>query len=308
MCGESFVDPKDVIKCTLCDMYLHSKCANLRNVDTITKMGARRAAWQCDSCKKGGKDDMKTLVAEVRSLTSAVGSIQEEFKDFKKAITVFSDLVDEFKKSMDGFKNAVKDLQAKNSSLEEENKVLKEQVEQLDIRLLRQEQRSRIDSIEVSGVPEDAGERVEDMLYDLAESVGLQPRHGDIQVAHRVKTFSGKHPYPIVCQLASRATAAKWLSEMKKKKNLSAKDIHQRHPETRIYVNEHLVPRLKRLLMETKRRAKECNYKYAWSKEGRIFVRRTDGAQAIEINGQADLKKMTAPKPAAGPDANRNPA
>lgn len=299
-CNATFEDPKDVIQCSVCKIYLHSKCAGLKNVDSISKMGARKANWQCDVCKKGsGHDELNSLISEVKNLTSVVSDMKAEFRDFKTSISAFSGLVDEFKKSMDSFNSIVKDLQTKNAALENENKQLKEQVVQLDIRLLRQEQRSRIESIEVSGIPEIKGEKCEEVIFELAEAVGLQPKGGDVQVAHRVKTFSGKHPYPIVCQLRSRATASAWLTTMKQKRNLSAKDINSQFPDSRVFVNEHLVPRLKRLLMETKRRAKECGYRYTWSKEGRIFVRRADGEQPLEITGQDDLKKMTG-KPTPG--------
>lgn len=75
--------------------------------------------------------------------------------------------------------------------MEEENKQLKEQVLKLDILMLRQAQRSRIDSIEVQGCRSL-------QMRSVVKSFSLQPREGDVQVAHLVKSFSCKRPYHIL--------------------------------------------------------------------------------------------------------------
>lgn len=77
--------------------------------------------------------------------------------------------------------------------MEEEKKQLKEQVLKSDILLLRQDRQYW-----GSGVPESANEKCVDIIYELVKSFGLQPRQGDVQVAHLVKTFSGKRPYHIL--------------------------------------------------------------------------------------------------------------
>lgn len=80
--------------------------------------------------------------------------------------------------------------------MEEENKQLKEQVLKLDILLLRQVIQDR--KYWGSGVPESANAKCVDIIYEIVMSTGLQPREGDVQVAHLVKTFSSKRPYHIL--------------------------------------------------------------------------------------------------------------
>ncbi|CAG9094144.1 unnamed protein product, partial [Plutella xylostella] len=61
---------------------------------------------------------------------------------------------------------------------------------------------------------------------------------------------------------------------------------------SRIYVNEHLSSDSKKLHASARAFAKEKSYKYVWVRFGRIFVRKADDCDAIQIRNLECIKKL----------------
>ena len=57
-----------------------------------------------------------------------------------------------------------------------------------------------------------------------------------------------------------------------------------------IYVNENLTVMRKRLFWQTKQKAKEKGFKFFWTMNGNIFVRKSDDTNIIAIKCDQDLK------------------
>lgn len=73
MCEEHGEDRDDVYGIFF---LLHANCAGFRNTEQLVNFGANRSSWQCDICKSPVKDDVKTVIIEVRSLKATVDSIK----------------------------------------------------------------------------------------------------------------------------------------------------------------------------------------------------------------------------------------
>lgn len=87
VCDVLFSDPNDSIQCNLDSLYYHSKRANLRNPDTISKIGVRKSTWNCDVCKKDKND--KKVLGEVQSVKTALTKIEKSFGEFTGSINFF---------------------------------------------------------------------------------------------------------------------------------------------------------------------------------------------------------------------------
>lgn len=59
-----------------------------------------------------------------------------------------------------------------------------------------------------------------------------------------------------------------------------------------IYIVEDLSPSNKALHAATRIKAKEKNYKYVWLRNGKIFVKKSDGSDYILIKNMNDLNKL----------------
>ncbi|XP_044581469.1 uncharacterized protein LOC123263018 [Cotesia glomerata] len=59
-----------------------------------------------------------------------------------------------------------------------------------------------------------------------------------------------------------------------------------------IYVNEFLLPETHRLLLKTKEKAKNKKYKFAWSRNGKIYMKKDENSERFVINCEADLSRL----------------
>ncbi|KAG8285544.1 polycystic kidney disease protein 1-like [Homalodisca vitripennis] len=108
---------------------------------------------------------------------------------------------------------------------------------------------------------------------------------GDTVVAvHRVPTYSRTRTPPIVARFTTRDLRDAWIQAFKKKKTVMACDINYRFSATRIYIGEHLTPDNKQLLRKLKDACKELKIKCVWCREGKFYVRRTEGVTSERVN------------------------
>lgn len=95
----------------------------------------------------------------------------------------------------------------------------------------------------------------------------------------KIESMHTKIP-PIIIRFNDRSERDKWVS-----KRTALKDEH-------VYINENLTRLQRWLFWNTEDCAREMNYKYVWMKDGKIFVRKRDGAAAIRIDDESDLNKI----------------
>ena len=81
------------------------------------------------------------------------------------------------------------------------------------------------------------------------------------------------------------------LNNRKLAKNLSSEEFPVKGMH-RFFVNENLTQQRKKLLWATRQRANENQFKYVWTNNGNIFVRKNDDAALISIMNETDLYKL----------------
>lgn len=151
------------------------------------------------------------------------------------------------------------------------------------------EQRSRFINVEVNGLPETQNENPMAAAVKVGEVLGVM-ENSFISVAHRVP--SKRTPRPLILALASKGQRDVWLKAAKEKKKFLANEISTRFPKTDVFVNEHLTPHNKRLLMKTKSAAKENGYQYVWTVDGKILVRKEPKARVHRILNENDINEL----------------
>lgn len=78
----------------------------------------------------------------------------------------------------------------------------------------------------------------------------------------------------------------------RKHRNLNAGQMGIVSETDRVFINEHLTKDSKMLLSACKQKAREANYKYIWTKNCRVFVRKNEKSLPIPINSSLDLIKI----------------
>ncbi|KAL4701991.1 hypothetical protein ACJJTC_010556 [Scirpophaga incertulas] len=257
------------------------------------------------------KEDLSKLKECTTELRTEVISIRKEYSELKSSITkldkqhtemknniselqqssqLLSDLYEDQKKKTDILSKEVKQVDEFEVTLN----ALKEQNRKMASLINSNEQRDRQLNVEVVGIPEDKNEDLMRYIADICKYIGVNIIPGDVKHVNRVspKVKSQGRLRVIIAKLSTRLLKDNIIS-LGRKKRVTTKDIGLSGDPKPIYINEHLTPYNKQLLKKCKEIAMKKEYKYVWTKNGRIYIRKNDTSPAIQIHEEEDLRKKT---------------
>lgn len=229
---------------------------------------------------------LKSLVNEANNKQLEITQELETLKDSVKFISDDYDVIKQ--KTLECSKNNDKIIliDAELQDLKIENKMLLAEINENN-------QRERLLNVEFVGIPETTEENLINVVINYATKVGVEISELDITYAHRVtpKVKVQGRPRVIIAKMKSRLLKDNIIAGARKQFKLS-KDNDKGDSKNSVFVNEHLTPYNKQLLMKCKAAAKIKQYQYAWSKNGRIYVRKDESKHAIPIKCEEDLNKL----------------
>lgn len=116
---------------------------------------------------------------------------------------------------------------------------------------------------------------------------------GDVADAHRIPTYKNDRIPYIVVQFSDRGMRDICISKFREKKTLTANQINKQFPQhQRVYINEHLTPENKQLLASLKKKCREINYAYVWCREGKFFIRKSEGGKVQRVSSIEEVEKL----------------
>ncbi|KAG8313832.1 anchor protein 17A, partial [Homalodisca vitripennis] len=131
-------------------------------------------------------------------------------------------------------------------------------------RMRNLEQYSRVNNIEISGVPATRNEDISVLVEDVGAAIGVEVREMDIAAAYLVPSFRKYREPSVIVQFKTRGTKEQWIEKSRQKKNLTARDVNQHFPVQQIFINVHLSPENKQSLTRLKQKGRELSYKFVW--------------------------------------------
>lgn len=206
-------------------------------------------------------------------LAKSVDALQSEVDELKKSLTMFNALYEEMKSSQ--------------ATLTKENKDLSRANAQLSICVSELEQYSRLNNVEIKGVPLTKGESCVEIVKTIGEKVGCPVSESDLDVVHRVPAEEGQN---IIARFCSRTKKAEFAA-VAKKARLTGSAIRltaQTDSNKPVYINDHLTPE-KRLFAQALDLKKEKQWKFLWVDNCRIKARKTTDSTVYRIAKAADL-------------------
>lgn len=317
-CKRCELQSRDGVKCSSCEAQFDFPCAGITE-GGWRKLGDRKLTWRCQSCKaapaaspKAGflnpsPDNSDTIMAELKRLSTqlealpklieSVKSVQAELADLKTMRDEFWEL----KSSFDAFGQEIKALTSKVSALDaeiESMKKAKEEISNLQYRITKlenkqaeNEQRSRMNNIEIKGVPITKDEDLYVLMSKISDTIGLHIPKSQINYIARVPTRNDNINKNIICSVHNNYLKNDFIAAAKKHKNLKAEDLGL-HGNNRIYINDHLTLDNKLLLNKTKTQAKERGFEHVWVTGCKILVRKNTTSPKHHIKTEKDLKKF----------------
>lgn len=290
------------IACSECSGICHANCVNMSK-DEIDFICKENKSWRCPPCSKErrqsmavaseGKEGNTDLAQIVSMLQEAKEERRRMERDLGNSLELCHNKIDDYRIMMEEqdkkFENCLKLI----SDLTKENLALKKKVRDLEDRLEVSEQYSRVNTVEVYGIPEKANENVLESVKNLGSALGMDITEEMVDACHRLKKpKDGKQPPGIIIKFVRRYDKQNLLQKKKAKRDLKTDALGYSVKNT-IYINSSLSPERRRLLAAAKLKKSDKHWAYVWTTdEGKILVRKEEEGPVTWIRNMEELGKL----------------
>lgn len=317
-CSEEF---RDGAQCSVCLGHFDFACGGITETG-FRRLGDRKSTWRCPSCKKSSSPmpptgdrsnlsspvpaNMDDVLAELRRLSlqvallpgldaavknikgeiSALKTIQPELADIKSSIEFVDQKIVALSSRLSEMEKDIQTLQKTKNDVDN----LQLRVEKLEAHNRELEQRSRLNNLEIKGVPASNSENLFDVLSKIGRHIHFDIPKEQINYIARVPMRNSKDNKNIVVSVHSRYIKDDFVAAAKKSTITPA--TLGMSGNNRIYVNDHLTIENKILLNKTKALAKDRGFSFTWVRGCKIFVRKNENSPKIQIRSDVDFTKI----------------
>lgn len=233
---------------------------------------------------------------------------QDNLTHLQKALDFLSNEYDDLKKQAGKQQAEIKKLQLENASLKGQVGNLQKSVSDQQKWLNDLEQYGRRECLEFRGIPHTSTEDTCDLVVNVASLIGVDITRSDISTSHRIgsKTNTSKFPPSIIAKFVCRDVRDEIYHARGRLRNFTTKDLNLgRHAESNIYISESLTERNKALFKSSLKLRKELNYRFIWTKYGKIFLRKDEHSAPVAISSEIDLARLSSQSGMASSHANQ---
>lgn len=256
--------------------------------------------------KRKQNDEYSVIKCELLDFRNEFMSLLSKFCDSQTEKQ--NKLFDEIKY----IKMQLTEVKAANEILISENKKLQTElnsalntISDLKIENNKRDQFSRINNVEISGVPITNGENLYNIIHSIYSKVGLKLEDNEIDYVVRVRRYdlpakesnqsSGRidsRPPAIIVRFTRRHSKDQMLAAVRARRGLSTNDIGISGPTRPLYIGDHLTPVNKLLLKRARFLKAELKYSYLWIRDCKIFMRKNDSSKVKLIGNDDDLNRL----------------
>ena len=240
--------------------------------------------------------DFKRLEAGLESHESAIAKSKENHTspdaETVKSLEFMSNGYDE----LNNFRATAKQtFSALNTRLSE----LTENVDKISNAICDLEQYSYSYNVKLIGIPEsgrkESAIETSTVCANLFKEIGADITIQDIDIAHRVPTRKRSSPRPIICKFTRRIAREKVMEKRRDicKVSMTKIGLSGNSLLTEARILDHLTPKNQQLLSDTKVFQTTYGYRFCWTKNGIVFLRKTENSQPIKVNDQSVLQVLS---------------
>ena len=156
-------------------------------------------------------------------------------------------------------------------------------------------QYNRRENIKITGVPYNANENLTEIVQSISNHIGVTVDNHSISTIHRLPPKHGSSDVPNIIMRVSRRSIK---HELMDKKRILRTSPHEQYPNVALY--EDVTPLRSRMLYALRNRKGENDqkqFKFTWTKEGRIFCRTEQEANAPRAPNVSPPKPRTVNRP-----------
>jgi len=229
---------------------------------------------------------------ELHPIHVKIEDISKKYQELKASIEVFSGkydtLLNDIKTTNSNFQQQARDIKLIKQDL---SIIDKRAVEALD-EVEELGQYIRRDCLEISGIQADHNNSAEEIVKAVGEAIGVVVHSDEISIAHQIPTYNPRSPPKVIVKFTHRKTRNKFYEKRKNLFKKKAKDLPNLNisSQANVYISESLTPKRKKLFSEVNKTKKYLKWKYIWSNNGKIYIKKSEKSQTYTFNKIEDLE------------------
>lgn len=243
-----------------------------------------------------------TLSADLNALKTDFNSMFTELREFRLEMTGLRESISVMGRRMDDLEGRLVAVERRPVESSSEVETLKRCVGELKEELNERDQDALLADLEIGQLPEERGENVMHAVIVLAAKLGVKLEERDIVFAERVGApLRGEGPEGgaprvrrIVVRFTRRDIRDRLLQGARIRRTLHAADAGQAAAAagTRIFLNERLSRVNRQLYYRVREECRRAQWRFAWTKRGRVFARQAEGKPAFPLRSEADVLRV----------------
>lgn len=245
------------------------------------------------------RDMMKSLISEQSTmlcrLTEDVSAIKIQNDNIQKSSK-------EIENSMATIKKSCAELSDRLDKLEKDRNDCRNGLLNLGKKVESMELNSRTSSIEIRNIPAMNNETTSD-LYNLVSATGkalnIEIHKSQIRDVYRLPSKPGKNR-PIIAEFCTVPLKMEMLNSVRihNKNSFAAEKLNTemigfKGKPSPIYISEFLPGATRKLFYLAREFARMSDYKFCWSVNGKIYLRKNENSSAIKVDSEQALRGLT---------------
>lgn len=297
-------------KCTLCiqrslghleDSAMHhrgDKAMNMspqNNQDAQVLLSSERVSKTTPQNESLEFTDLKSLMLTIRKfhkdMRQELGVLNATLKKLSKRMDTCEARLDQFC-NRTGHSPRLSPRRSPGRSVKQ-HKDYEKIVQQLKNDLNEREQELLANDIEITGIQEEAGEKLDQIVVSLINKLGVELHAEDMVSAARIGSPNRQRPRPIIVRLSRRSLRDQCLKEARVRRDITTNGTGIPGPPRRFHVKERLTRVNRQLYLLARDMANHHKWKYVWTNKGKIYVRKSSGPDALtyRIRMESDIHK-----------------
>jgi predicted transcriptional regulator len=346
-CSKCRLEVIDAVFCNVCGGNLHFDCAGVLETTYRKMTSEKKAAWRCITCRAGGKKSLQvdvnteslekqplhestgtpasfgdstvlnrlehgftSVLNEIKALRADFSLLQVDLQSCKDGINRIDTRLDEVEPRLSGVEDRVNKLEGKTTlvaKLQSELNAATSVISTLQHENETREQYSRMNNVEISGLPYIKGENLISILDTIYTVVGLKLEVGYIDNVQRVRRFQNGHSDgndknheqssytrepAVIVKFTRRMYKDQFLSAVRARKGITTPSIGLLGPAVNLYMGDHLTPASKLLLKRARELKRDNKLAYLWIRDCKILARKTETSKVMVIDRKFDFNKI----------------
>lgn len=295
VCDLTVVTRKAKIQCSSCSLFVHGSCINMTS-DDIDFIVSQNEIWRCESCQIEHRSSLRaesSVEGEHVTNSDIMRALKQIEKDLGTSVEACHARIGDLVTTIESQSKLLKEYENKFDLIFQENNQLKSKVKILEERLEDMEQYSRINCLEVNGIPEDKSSSPIDMVKKVGTALGVEIKDEVVDACHYLGAKRDGGSRGIIVKFVRRSVKEELLKKRKVKRNLNTNDIGVTQTASSvIYINESLSPSRRKVLNAARAFRKDYGYTYVWVSNGKVFLRKNQGDKAIVVTSLEQLTTL----------------